>query len=114
MTAMMLKTLNETINSYTSKTRASNRNGNCYYFKKGKCCAIGRCLTNPEEFAKWDCKVDRLPALDKNLKPEYRGFPLAFWEALQHLHDHKCLWDENGLSDLGKKRVDEIKRKFKL
>ena len=110
----MLQTLKETATAYTSKTRASNRKGNCYYFKKGKCCAVGRCLEKPEKFAKWDCKVDRLPDLGKNLKPEYRGYPVAFWEALQHLHDHLRFWDEKGLSEDGKKQFEKIKNQFKL
>lgn len=110
----MIQTLDETASTYTSKTRASNRKGNCYYFKGGKCCAVGRCLTNPEKFAKWDCTVDRLPDLEENLKSEYRGYPIAFWKALQQLHDQKLYWDGNGLSDLGKKQVERIKKRFKL
>ncbi len=110
----MIQTLDETTTGYTSKTRAANRRGNCYYFKNGKCCAIGRCLEDPEKFAKWDCLVDRLPMLEKILKPEYRGYPLAFWKALQSLHDQKHLWDEKGLSTDGKKQVDKIKKRFEL
>ncbi len=110
----MLETLNETTSAYTSKNRASNRKGECYYFKKDKCCAVGRCLEDPKKFEKWDCRVDRLPKLEENLKPEYRGFPIKFWEDLQHLHDHVHFWDEKGLSEAGKKRVDKIKKRFKL
>ena len=110
----MLQTLNETASAYTSKTRAANRKGNCYYFKNGKCCAIGRCLAEPEKFAKWDCKVFGLPKLESILKPEYRGYLIAFWEALQHLHDNPYYWDENGLSYIGKKQFEKIKKKFNL
>ncbi len=113
----MLETLNETVAAYTSETRAIDHSGSCWYFNAGRCCAIGRCLEDPKRFASVDDKVNYLDAtwgLDLILKPAYRGFTLSFWRDLQWLHDNGEHWDENGLSDVGKKEVRAIKRKFKL
>jgi len=113
----MLETLNETGTSYTSKTRSIDQYGGCRYFTNGKCCAIGRCLEEPRRFSHVSGTVITLNArytLEKILKPGYRGYPLSFWRDLQWLHDDKDRWDENGLSEAGKKVVRAIKRKFKL
>jgi len=113
----MLQTLDETAGAYTSKTRAIARDGSCWYFQAGKCCAVGRCLEDPKRFSSVDANVSYLDAeygLDSILKPEYRGFPLTFWTVLQRLHDNEDNWDENGLSEHGKQSAKRIKEKFKL
>ncbi len=113
----MLETLNETVAAYTSETRAIDTGGSCRYFKAGRCCAVGRCLENPKRFASVKNRVSYLDteySLDLILKLAYRGFSLSFWIYLQELHDGGENWDKNGLSDVGKRAVRHIKRKFNL
>lgn len=81
----MLQTLDETVGAYTSETRAITGydpiNAICHYFIDGKCCAIGRCLEDPEKFQNANMSVLFLDAaydLELILKPEYRGFPIDF------------------------------------
>lgn len=91
----MLEILNETIGAYTSKTRAINASGCCVFLTHdGKMCAIGRCLITPGG-------LNVVEDLESILKPEYRGYPPAFWAALQVLHDHARFWNDEGLSDTG-------------
>lgn len=115
----MLQTLDETAVAYTYETRATaSTGGRCRYFVNDKCCAVGRCLENPVEFQDAQCSVttlnDDYVSLEAILKPEYRGFPLAFWIALQSLHDLGINWDANGLSVVGRIAFYDIKRKFNL
>jgi hypothetical protein len=48
---------------------------------------------------------------DRFLKPEYRGFPGAFWGVIQGLHDTASFWTQHsdGLSAAGMQRVKEIR-----
>lgn len=111
----MLETLNETTAAYTSKTRAVDpESGGCRYFAQGKCCAVGRCMLDPEVYKNYLGNVNRFGDLDSLLKPEYRGFPIDFWLDLQDLHDWDGNWNETGLTTLGKKKVRDIKEEFKL
>lgn len=109
----MLQTLNETVAAYTSKTRAVNpENESCRYFIDGKCCAVGRCMIDPKKYKDFSGNVTRFHALDLLLKPEYRGFPIYFWIELQVLHDSKFNWDEEGLTEEGKKKVAAIIKEY--
>jgi len=109
----MLETLDETVEAYTSETRAAYEQGGCSYLTDdGRMCAIGRCMLSPGDFMLFQSVRDIADSLDEGidsvLKPEYRGYPLAFWEALQDLHDTKSNWDERGLTALGREAADEI------
>ncbi len=113
----MLETLNETAAAYTSKTRGIDQYSSCRYYTNGTCCAVGRCLQDPKRFAYVGGTVitfNRDHNLESSLKPEYRGYPMTFWRDLQWLHDNGDHWDENGLSEAGKKEVAKIKGNFKL
>ena len=109
----MLETLNETVAAYTSKTRAVEIGG-CRYFTNGRCCAIGRCMIDPEKYKDYAGDAESFQDLDSLLKPEYRGFPIDFWLALQYLHDIPMNWNNEGLSENGKTTVERIKKRFKL
>lgn len=111
----MLETLNETAAAYTRNTRAVDpENGGCRYFMNGRCCAVGRCMLNPEQHENYLGGVNRFSDLDALLKSEYRGFPIDFWRDLQDLHDWEDNWDENGLTETGKTKVANIKEEFEL
>ena len=62
--------------------------GCCYYNPETKAmCAVGRCLEHPEAFADTVGVIaDRRDLLD-DLKPEYKGHSIGFWDRLQRLHD---------------------------
>jgi hypothetical protein len=62
--------------------------GCCYYnTETGAKCAVGRCLEHPEAFADTIGVItDRRELLD-DLKPEYKGHRIGFWDKLQRLHD---------------------------
>jgi len=62
--------------------------GCCYYNPETKAmCAVGRCLEHPEAFADTIGVIsDRRELLD-DLKPEYKGHSIGFWDKLQRLHD---------------------------
>ncbi len=109
----MLETLNETAAAYTSKTRAVDpRNTGPRYFviTSGRCCAIGRCMTNPEKHKNFTGGVARFGHLDLMLKPAYRGFSIDFWLDIQDLHDWEDNWNEKGLTRSGKAKVIAIKK----
>ncbi len=108
----MLETLDETVAAYTSKTRAVDaENEGCRYFAitSGRCCAVGRCMEDPEKYKDFLGSANRFYALDLLLKPEYRGHPTDFWLDVQDLHDWEDNWDEDGLTEAGKQRVVTIK-----
>jgi hypothetical protein len=89
-----------------------------YETEDGKQCAVGRCMTQSGlAFGKHlvDCGKPTAVSsihersdfgIDIYLKPEYQGLRIEFWEALQHLHDGLCYWDEKGLSKIGKQKAE--------
>lgn len=111
----------ETINFYNSTNRGFDEDkGMCVYeTADGNHCAVGRCMNaNGLAFGKHLVDSGRPSAvssvhershsgIDYYLKPEYKGLSIEFWSSLQTLHDNMYCWDENGLSDLGKKYVSD-------
>jgi hypothetical protein len=47
--------------------------------------------------------------LDCNLKPQYRGHDVHFWEDLQLLHDKNDNWDGRKLTTNGRQVLNNIK-----
>jgi hypothetical protein len=86
----------------------NTENQSCeYWTPDGKMCGIGRCLLNPQDFIPFGslvehCEDDGLAIYrmtnsytdrlwsDEFLKPEYRGHPPQFWQAIQRWHDMKA------------------------
>lgn len=91
-----------------------------YQTKDGNMCAVGMCMNEPslEEFGTVIGDVYELDKMVKNqrneqgldylLKEEYKGHPLAFWSALQSLHDNWKYWDEDGLNPRGRDKAKQI------
>lgn len=48
--------------------------------------------------------------LDTDLKEQYRGHEVAFYGNIQRLHDSEENWNENGLSDRGRRAVANLKQ----
>jgi hypothetical protein len=90
----------------------------CYYESPdGKHCAAGRMMT--EEFlnSKYLIEGTSITSLiDASsipvFKPEYQGHNNKFYTELQRLHDADHNWDSNGLTELGRQKVESIKEEF--
>lgn len=109
-----LAVIDETIEYYSSHPRAVDRLGNCIYLApNGAKCAVGRLLK---------CDV---PA-ELNFRPVDELIPILlrhgydtgvslldipFLEDLQDLHDRNTNWTDSGLSDLGIKAAEELRKK---
>jgi hypothetical protein len=44
--------------------------------------------------------------IDHIFQDRYKGCSYKFWDFLQALHDNESNWNETGLSDMGKNKVD--------
>ena len=80
-------------------------------------CAIGRKITAElaEEFDAeiGDSSVSNRYIFDR-LPEELKELTVQFLEVIQYLHDSDNSWDGKGLTQIGKERVEQIKRDFKL
>ena len=101
----------ETAGAYTSETRSMASEACAYKAGENKC-AVGRCLSNRSKLFSgvYNTQPVSLIGIDieLELKPEYRGHSRTFWGDVQSLHDQRSNWDENGLSDKGKKMVEAL------
>jgi len=102
MSKTAIEIIDETVEHYRTNLRARTDAGSCRYYVDGAMCAVGRCLVNPEDYAHCDMGVyDFRVNRGFPLKKEYEGHPIAFWAALQHLHDIDEHWycnDKGGYS----------------
>lgn len=104
--------LEETLEAYKDPSQRSFDSGGCQYLDdKGRMCAVGRCMIDPNIKTR---SVGKIDDLDSKLKDRYRGLPLDFWNHLQVLHDHWLHWDKNGLTYFGLKFLDGICNGFEL
>lgn len=113
-----LEIIDETANFYNLNNRSSFGVTCLYKNSEGKNCGVGRCLINPEEIQRKCASLDdtsievlvlRGIIKDEDFKEEYRGHGVEFWSAIQNLHDYEKYWTENGLSELGKVIVENLK-----
>lgn len=112
--------VDETVAFYNKDVsrRSVDGSGICQYTDQGgRHCAIGRCLID-ENFdygggveAIWGGDLDS-PSMemDKELKEQYRGHTLGFWSDLQTLHDTSESWNEQGITEFGRRMANGIKR----
>lgn len=113
--------INETVNYYTkegNKRSINQETKKCFYYFRGLRCAVGRCLRTPRNIqSQYGFDYINEEILE-NLKPQYKGFSLFFWEKLQELHDDDQFWyinkkGNNVLTLQGKEYVKSIKKYFK-
>jgi len=106
----------ETINFYNLSNRGYDEEGDgCVYLSEsGHKCAVGRCM-NEETLARKDLSEESViffkddhGNIDHIFQDRYKGCSFVFWEWLQFLHDHESNWNETGLSDMGKKKVERF------
>ena len=114
----------ETVKFYNSSNTAQTITGACTYMNEdGDMCAVGRCLSDEgmqvfKEFearhAQQDTSISGFvnkhgwDKFENALKEEYRGHDTLFWERLQHLHDSKSSWTEDGITEYGLNRIDSM------
>ena len=95
-TKTMREIAEETFAFYEDKKNIAFENWECKYITEdGRCCAVGRCLTNPEKIVD---SADDIFTLFKtkqikfsDFKKEYRLKDLDFWGMLQKWHDKKAV-----------------------
>ena len=119
-----LEILEETYEYYSDPTkRGISERGYCVYLTSdNKMCAVGRCLLEPSKtLIEDDCFdddinlyiSDRMPELDEQLKPEYRGHTGSmFWKNLQEWHDNYKHFTPNGISDEGERVFETLIKRY--
>jgi hypothetical protein len=114
--------LEETVQYYsedTSRRGKDDRFFMCVYITdNGQKCAVGRCMIEEyaEEFSNEgdvyeledEVRTTYGEKLDSVMQDEYKGYSTEFWSALQSLHDSEKFWDDEGLTEKGEERVEEI------
>jgi hypothetical protein len=120
-----INVIDETVAAYhKAGSRSKLSSGKCMYNgPDGRQCALARCCTPESKFEEGfslftEYADGRKVRVQKEftLKPEYSHLTdLEFWYDIQRLHDIGDYWRdwiEDGLSDKGKKRVEELKEKW--
>jgi len=108
------KLIDETVAYYSEDVnrRAVDSDCNCHYLDdRGMMCAVGRCLIDPSKEHS-NTPASDIVKLTFKLKPQYRGFTSKLWLELQLLHDLDVCWTKDGLSDMGKMRVNDMKNRY--
>ena len=102
----------ETANAYTSNTRSVSYTGQCAYKSGEYKCAVGRCLLAKSKLFKKSNLIEPITNIngkvDNELKSEYRGHNIEFWQDVQALHDIRGYWDKNGIAEYGKLEVERL------
>lgn len=109
--------IDETVKYYSEdlSRRAYVPGLGCQYLTDdGRMCAVGRCLENVKEIAKYyNCGyvVDSIHESNLNFKPQYQGLTKDFWTDLQSLHDPDRYWNSKygGLTQAGQEWVHSMK-----
>ncbi len=108
--------IEETAAYYSEDVNRRSLDGNkCVYNgPDGKQCAFARVCEKPidqrqEGTSAWALIKQTGTAL---LKDEYKINDAAFWDAIQGLHDYPDNWDEKGLTEAGKQRVELLKKTY--
>ena len=104
-------------NHYNTGNRAVEAVGGGNYCRyntpDGKQCAFAIMCIEPETLPEGVGASAHLTNLGAEiLKPEFRGYNFHFYNVIQHFHDKEEYWNENGLTDKGKKKVAELKIKY--
>ena len=106
--------LKETVKFYSENPTQRAINGSLCVYRAddGRMCAVGRCLEPSAYDPKWEDQaastiIDHLGM--EGFKEEYRHLnDPRFWTSLQLFHDSYRYWDNEGLTEKGKKFVKEL------
>jgi len=111
--------IEQTVSFYSADPvgrRARDRTGNAYYYKHpttGNKCAVGRCMSNPQNWSGYCTNLGPNVILEDELMPEYKGHEQELWRDLQHLHDNNQYWTEVGISQEGQEYADKLLNTYK-
>ena len=117
---IQLETLNETVEFYSvdpNGRRAFNAEnfGQCHYkTSDGRKCAVGRLFKRGEYSEKYGSTTFINLPLKKGVKRLRDTYGVDFLQTLQKLHDTSTNWNNDGLSEIGKREVEYLKIKFNL
>lgn len=112
--------LDKIASSYTSENRSVVPSGiGCLYKgDQGKECAFAMMVKEESK----DKLIDGVTAAalfgaargitQDDLKPEYQGHSLAFYDSCQLLHDQASYWNYTGLNQRGKRALALIKEEY--
>ena len=110
--------LEDTINYYSVDpvNRRSSFNNKTFYYKNGNSCAVGRYIIDVKNFIKINeiYNTDPVKSLFESfgfdiLKNEVSDLvDIKFWNLIQSLHDTSDYWNDNGLSELGLEKKENI------
>ncbi len=96
--------------------RGLNEDGLCQYYSKGKVCAVGYCLKNPENFEEEEgcipILIQEKIITFEDFKEDYRIEDECFWELLQEFHDTQSNWNSNGLTKLGHLNLENLRETY--
>ena len=114
-----LVVLNDTINHYNLKNLSfsciDKNKYQCFYYPqtdKTEGCAIGRLIKDKELCKEFGSKS--LKQVFEYLPSNLKGLGSAFLSDLQGLHDVQKNWNKIGLSKMGLRRVEIIKKEYSL
>jgi len=102
----------ETSKAYTTRNRSVIGLSCAYKDPDGNKCAVGRCLEGNSHFfhERNNCKSIVLfeDGIETELKEEYRGHCIDFWQQLQRLHDGSAYWSYAGITKKGEEYVQSL------
>ena len=78
----------------------------------GKHCAFAMCCDDPSVLSKYEGIGVRNLSHNLYLKNEYKGHDQDFWSDIQKLHDTDDYWTDDGISEIGKLRVEYLIEKY--
>lgn len=110
-----IEIIDDTIDWYSSHPRSLLPGTNTCLYKgsDGKECAFQRVVEN--DLSICEGKAAFVLARDKavTFKPGYEGHDEDFWHEIQRLHDNQYYWEGQTFTELGIKKVKELKELYK-
>lgn len=74
----------------------------------GRQCIVGRHLVDPKGAEAG--KLDVYELIERNaFKPDDMGLSSLFWSRLQAMHDGEHVWDDDGMSEVGKREYIQFR-----
>jgi hypothetical protein len=111
-----LEIIDETAAFYNLKNRSfSIALNNCAYNgDNGATCAFGRMCIDSTKLIEGKKAKHQLDVFGEEiLKEEYRGHDKYFYDGIQKFHDNVENWNYEGLSEIGKLTIENLKKHWK-
>jgi hypothetical protein len=118
MSKTKIEIIDETVAYYSEDvSRRSISKGEYRYFgDNGKKCAYARCWKdNAIGFREnTTARSENMPEPDDLVRDEYKGYNRDFWQDIQSIHDANRYWDEKGMTEIGRAKVENLKRLYSI